>query len=96
MLSSASPILKVAPEVYISATRAREVIAGLKGGTRIGYPALRRLIRDHGLPTFPDPCGGANPVFLESAILAWDQARRAKTAPLPIRRGPGRPAKHSG
>ncbi len=80
------------PEPYISATKAREVIAGLKGGVRIGYPALRRLIRNHGLPTFPNPTGGDNPVFLESAILAWDQARRTKTTPLPIRRGPGRPA----
>lgn len=80
------------PEPYISATRAREVLAGLKGGVRIGYPALRRLISKQGLPTFPNPNGGDNPVFLESAILAWDQARRAKSSPLPIRRGPGRPA----
>jgi len=77
-------------EAYISAFRARQIVAQFKGKELISSATLKRMVRRFGLPSHPDPYGGIFPVYLESEILAWDEARRNQ-APASNRRGPGRP-----
>lgn len=85
-------ISRVHQEPFITCSRAREVLAALKGTKKLDHYTLIRLVKHEGLPKIPDPFGSDRWCFLESAINDWFNTRTGTEQPRPMH-GPGRPRK---
>jgi len=68
-------------EPLLSGSQARQILAELRGGKKIAWQTLTRLVSLGGLPSHPDPFGGPRSVFLASEIQEWFQARTPKGKP---------------
>ena len=81
-------------EAILSCSKARTVLATLKGCKKVDHTTLCRLVIHENLPKHLNPFGGGGWVFLASEIRTWFNLRMAAGQQRPVP-GPGRPRKRT-